>query len=90
MTTVLLVEYVEARLMIHFSVDKVSLAIVNRPGIGESLCVFVKDVSTYVSIERAEDLHDADELTNALIANIERVLAGRRKNDERSSGEVNA
>ena len=77
MTTVLLVEYVEARLMIHFSVDKVSLAIVNRPGIGESLCVFVKDVSTYVSIERAEDLHDADELTNTLVANIERVLARR-------------
>ena len=77
MTTALLMEYVEARLKIHFSDDNVSLAIVNRPGIGESLCVFVKDVSTYVSIERAENLHDADEVTNTLIANVERVLARR-------------
>ena len=80
MTTASLMEYVEERLKIHFSDDNVSLAIVNRPGIGESLCVFVKDVSTYVSIERAEDLHDADEVTNTLIANVERVLA-RRKNE---------
>ena len=80
MTTALLMECVEARLKIHFSDDNVSLAIVNGPDVGESLCVFVKDVSTYVSIERAEDLHDVDELTNVLIANIERVLA-RRKNE---------
>lgn len=90
MTTALLMECVEARLKIHFSDDNVSLAIVNRPDVGESLCVFVKDVSTYVSIEGAEDLHDADEVANTLIANIERVLARRKKNDERSSGEVNA
>ena len=80
MTTALLMEYVEARLKIHFSDDNVSLAIVNRPGIGESLCVFVKDVSTYASTEGVDDLHDADELTNTLVANIERVLA-RRKNE---------
>ena len=79
MTTALLMAYVEARLKIHFSDDNVALAIMNRPGVGESLCVFVKDVSTYASTEGVEDLHDADELTNALIANVERILARRKE-----------